>query len=78
MAVPMSAMTSLSGKVSQSILDRTDAEKVFCPWWDGLEDIVLKALMGLGKSYIRNTPDQSTPKYFALTSFDNFKKNHTK
>ena len=39
MAVPMSAMTSLSGKVSQSILDRTDAEKVFCPWWDGLEDI---------------------------------------
>ena len=56
MAVPMSAMTSLSGKVSQSILDRTDAEKVFCPWWDGLEDIVLKALMGLGKKpYIRHT-----------------------
>ena len=56
MAVPMSAMTSLSGKVSQSILDRTDAEKVFCPWWDGLEDIVLKALMGLGKSYIQKHP----------------------
>ena len=53
MAVPMSAMTSLSaGKVSQSILDRPDEEKVFTPWWDGLEDIVLKALMGLGKSYI--------------------------
>ena len=59
MAVPMSAMTSLSGKVSQSILDRTDAEKVLCPWWDGLEDIVLKALMGLGKN---------------LTFFNNFNK----
>ena len=55
MAVPMSAMTSLSGKVSQSILDRTDAEKVFCPWWDGLEDIVLKALMGLGKFSLNKT-----------------------
>ena len=67
MAVPM-AMTSFSGKVSQSILDRTDAEKVFAPWWDGLEDIVLKALMGLGKSYI-----VEVFMFWYLTSFNKFK-----
>ena len=45
-------MSSFGAGKAQSMLERPDEEKVFTPWWDGLEDIVLKALMGLGKSYI--------------------------
>lgn len=31
------ASMALDGEVRRSLLDRTDAEKVFRPWWDTLE-----------------------------------------
>ena len=45
-----SAGMGLEGDVRKSLLDRTDAEKVFRPWWDTLEDMLLNILIGLGKA----------------------------
>ena len=43
-------MTSseLEGDVKKSLLDRPDAEKVFQPWWDSVEDYLLNILIALG------------------------------
>ena len=43
------AMAALDGDVRKSLLDRTDAEKAFRPWWDAIEDLLLNTLIGLGK-----------------------------
>ncbi|TRY70418.1 hypothetical protein TCAL_16453 [Tigriopus californicus] len=43
----MASMT-LEGDVRKSLLDRTDAEKVFRPWWDTVEDMLLNCLIALG------------------------------
>ena len=45
----MMAAMALDGDVRKSLLDRTDAEKVFRPWWDTIEDMLLNTLIGLGK-----------------------------
>ncbi len=42
------ASMALEGDVRKSLLDRTDAEKVFRPWWDTLEDMLLNTLIALG------------------------------
>ena len=44
------SMTSseLEGDVKKSLLDRPDAEKVFQPWWDSVEDYLLNILIALG------------------------------
>lgn len=43
---------ALDGEVRRSLLDRTDAEKAFRPWWDTLEDTLLNTLIALGKSFL--------------------------
>ena len=43
------ASMALDGDVRKTLLDRTDAEKVFRPWWDTIEDMLLNLLIGLGK-----------------------------
>ena len=40
---------ALNGEVSKSLLDRTEAEKAFRPWWDMFEDYTLLTLIALGK-----------------------------
>ena len=45
------AMAALDGDVRKSLLDRTDAEKAFRPWWDTIEDMLLNTLIGLGKRH---------------------------
>ena len=50
---------AFEGDVKRSLLDRTDAEKVFRPWWDTLEDMLLNTLIALGK-----TEDRQRPKSF--------------
>ncbi len=45
----MMAAMALDGEVRKSLLDRTDAEKVFRPWWDTLEDTLLNTLIALGE-----------------------------
>ena len=42
----LSTMTSsgIEGDVRKSLLDRPDAEKVFQPWWDSVEDYILNIL----------------------------------
>merc|ERR1719412_1276963 len=42
------ASMALDGDVRKTLLDRTDAEKVFRPWWDTIEDMLLNTLIGLG------------------------------
>ena len=37
------------GDVRKNLLDRTDAEKVFRPWWDLIEDYLLNTLIALGE-----------------------------
>ena len=45
-------MTSeIEGDVRKTLLDRTDAEKVFRPWWDTVEDYLLNILIGLGEHF---------------------------
>ena len=46
----MMASMALDGDVRKTLLDRTDAEKVFRPWWDTIEDMLLNTLIGLGKT----------------------------
>ena len=42
-------MTSeIEGDVRKNLLDRSDAEKVFRPWWDTMEDYLLNSLIALG------------------------------
>ena len=42
-------MTSeIEGDVRKTLLDRTDAEKVFRPWWDTVEDYLLNSLIAIG------------------------------
>ena len=43
-------MTSseIEGNVRKSMLDRPDAEKVFQPWWDYVEDYILNTLIAIG------------------------------
>ena len=43
------AHMALDGEVRKSLLDRTDAEKAFRPWWDTLEDTLLNTLIALGQ-----------------------------
>ena len=45
----MAAM-ALDGELRKSLLDRTDSEKAFRPWWDTLEDTLLNTLIALGKA----------------------------
>ena len=47
----MMASMALDGDVRKTLLDRTDAEKVFRPWWDTIEDMLLNTLIGLGTVY---------------------------
>ena len=42
------ASMALDGDVRKTLLDRTDAEKVFRPWWDTIEDMLLNTLIALG------------------------------
>ena len=41
--------TVLEGDVKKNLLERTEAEKVFRPWWDTLEDYLLNSLVLLGE-----------------------------
>ena len=44
----MSSSGGIEGDVRRSLLDRPDAEKVFQPWWDSVEDYLLNTLIALG------------------------------
>ena len=52
-------MTHLfEGDVKKNLLERSEAEKVFRPWWDTLEDYLLNILIVIGQSvnyFILNT-----------------------
>ena len=37
------------GDVNKKLLERSEAEKVFRPWWDTLEDYLLNILIVLGQ-----------------------------
>ena len=39
---------AIEGDVKKTLMDRPDAEKVFRPWWDTVEDYLLNILIGLG------------------------------
>ena len=44
-------MTHLfEGDVKKNLLERSEAEKVFRPWWDTLEDYLLNILIVIGQS----------------------------
>ena len=45
----MMASMALDGEVRKSLLDRTEAEKAFRPWWDTLEDTLLNTLIAVGQ-----------------------------
>ena len=53
------ASMALDGDVRKTLLDRTDAEKVFRPWWDTIEDMLLNTLIGLGMMIIFTISDIS-------------------
>ena len=40
------------GDVKKNLLERTEAEKVFRPWWDTLEDYLLNSLVLLGEAQL--------------------------
>ena len=44
--------TVLEGDVKKNLLERTEAEKVFRPWWDTLEDCLLNTLIVIGELII--------------------------
>ena len=44
--------SNIEGDMKRSLLDRPDAEKVFQPWWDSVEDYLLNSLLALGNSGI--------------------------
>ena len=43
------ASSVFEGDVKKNLLERTEAEKVFRPWWDTLEDYLLNILIVLGQ-----------------------------
>ena len=43
---------AMDSEVRKSLLDRTDAEKAFRPWWDTLEDTLLNTLIALGNTLV--------------------------
>ena len=43
---------AMDSEVRKSLLDRTDAEKAFRPWWDTLEDTLLNTLIALGNMLV--------------------------
>ena len=43
--------SEIEGDVKKTLLDRTDAEKVFRPWWDTVEDFILNISIGLGEYF---------------------------
>ena len=49
----MMASMALDGEVRKSLLDRTEAEKAFRPWWDTLEDTLLNTLIAVGQQKIQ-------------------------
>ena len=42
------------GDVKKNLLERTEAEKVFRPWWDTLEDYLLNILIVIGQCFVSN------------------------
>ena len=44
------ATSVFEGDVKKNLLERTEAEKVFRPWWDTLEDYLLNILIVLGQT----------------------------
>ena len=46
------AHMAMDSEVRKSLLDRTDAEKAFRPWWDTLEDTLLNTLIALGNTLV--------------------------
>ena len=44
------ASSVFEGDVKKNLLERTEAEKVFRPWWDTLEDYLLNILIVLGQT----------------------------
>ena len=42
----------IQGDLRKNLLDRPDAEKVFRPWWDTVQDYILNGLIGLGRIFI--------------------------
>ena len=44
--------TVIEGDVKKNLLDRTEAEKVFRPWWDTLEDYLLNILIVIGRTVL--------------------------
>ena len=44
--------SEIEGDLKKTLLDRTDAEKVFRPWWDTVEDYILNISIGLGEHFI--------------------------
>ena len=43
------ASSVFEGDVKKNLLERTEAEKGFRPWWDTLEDYLLNILIVLGQ-----------------------------
>ena len=55
MLVLLVALNKHLASKKKNLLDRTDAEKVFRPWWDTLEDYLLNILILIGqKKYLLN------------------------
>ena len=50
----MMASMALDGEVRKSLLDRTEAEKAFRPWWDTLEDTLLNTLIAVGQQKFKS------------------------
>ena len=49
--------SEIEGDVKKTLLDRTDAEKVFRPWWDTVEDYLLNSLIAIGKVRFQEITD---------------------
>ena len=47
----------IEGDVKKNLLDRTEAEKVFRPWWDTLEDYLLNILIVIGMQVAKRLVD---------------------
>ena len=47
----------IEGDVKKNLLDRTEAEKVFRPWWDTLEDYLLNILIVIGMQVSKHLVD---------------------
>ena len=68
------ASMALDGDVRKTLLDRTDAEKVFRPWWDTIEDMLLNTLIGLGKTHmlhLRKNISYKNCYFFAINNASN-------